>query len=440
MVLSILASFAFLRRHLGRLVGAALLLLAFAFGGINLWAWHHFRAAEAALHENRVEEAQEHIERCLRVWRRGPQTHLLAARIDRAAGRFTEAERHLMECVRLQGGASEQTQLEVLLLRAQSGEIREVEKGLWKCIDEGHADSARILDILAGVYMDEFRWESAGTALTRWLELEPRQARAWHWRGWLMERLQRPEKAIPDYEKAVELEPGRWGARLRLVRLLLQRNMTSSSRRHLEELTRSHGDDPDVQVVQAKMHMLEGKDEEATRQLDSLLQTHPTNYEALFLRSQLASHRVPPRHTEAEEFLRRCLVENPTDLRALYALYQCLEQQGKRKEAAVAKEKHARFEKEIQRLVRLTKFEVERSPYDPEVLCEIGELLLNLSDEESGLKWMERALQHDANHKRTHEVLIRYYQSKGKTEEAEKHRRFLNRLTDSPPSLSARGK
>lgn len=428
MVLSIPAAFAFLRRRLGRMVGVGLLLIVTAFGGVHLWAWHHFRAAEQALREENHEEAQQHIACCLRIWQRGAQTHLLAARIQREAGHPEEAERHLAECIRLQHGASEQTELEEYLLRAQCGDIREVEPALWSCVRAGHADSARILDTLARVYMDESRWEAAGKALDRWLELEPRAARAWHWRGWLWEKLQQTEKAIPDYEKAVELDPRRWGARLRLVRLLLQHNLTQSVRRHLDELLRSHGDEADVQIAQAEMLMREGQDEEAIRLLDRLLAVQPRKAEALSLRGQLASQQVPPRYTEAEAFLRRSLAENPTDLTALHALHQCLEHQGKEKEAAAIKEKYLSCEKDVQRLLRLTKEEVERAPNDANVLAEIGELSLKLGETEAGLKWLERALRCNPNHQRSHEILIEYYQSKGETAEVEKHRAILRQF------------
>ena len=48
--------------------------------------------------------------------------HLLAARAARLTADFEGAEAHLKRCLKLQQGATEATQLEFLLMRAQTGE------------------------------------------------------------------------------------------------------------------------------------------------------------------------------------------------------------------------------------------------------------------------------------------------------------------------------
>ena len=436
MVRSILPAFGFVRRRLWRIVSVAVILAAAALGGVNLWAWHHFRAAEKALRDENLDEAQDHICRCLRVWRLGPQTHLLAARIDGTAGRYAEAERHLRECRRLQHGVREETQFEEILLRAQSGDIREVEQGLWNCVHTGDPRSRRILETLARVYMLETRLGAALEALTRWLELEPEAARAWHWRGKVYEGLMQTDKAIPDHEKAVELEPGRWGARLRLVRLLLNKHKVEAARLHLQELMRGHGDDLNVQVAQAQAYMLEGKEEESISLLDRLLEEHPHHFETLYLRSRLASQQEPSRPAEEEKFLRRALSERPADYRSLHALYLCLKQQGKEKEAAEVRAKQKRIEKDINRLNDLITNQVERAPYDPNVFSEVGELLIKLGDEEAGLQWLYRTLRDNPNHTHSRRILIDYYESKGLVAEAKKLREAAVPVNGRSPSLS----
>jgi tetratricopeptide (TPR) repeat protein len=422
------STFGLARRRLWRMVGLAMMLASAVVGGVNLWAWYHYRAAEKAFHDANMEEAEDHISQCLRVWRYGARTHLLAARIDGAAGRYREAERHLADCVRLQHGVREETRLEVVLLRAQSGGIREVEKELWHFVDAGQPQSKRILEAMALVYIQESRLGMALEALSRWIELEPGAARAWHWRGWVREGLMQSEKAIPDHEKAVELEPGRWGSRLRLARLLLNQNNVQSASVHLQELMRSHGDDPDVQVAQARAYMLEGKDEDSTRMTEQVLEAQPHHFEALFLRGQLASQQVPTRDSEEESYMRRALAERPADYRTLHALYMCLKRQGRDKEAAEVRAKQERVEKDALRLQELTRYNTEIAPYAPDVLAEIGELLIRLGDEEKGLLWLSRALRENEYHRRSHEVLFGYYRSRGDTSTANRHGRYLARL------------
>jgi tetratricopeptide (TPR) repeat protein len=407
----------------------AVLLCAAAIAGVNLWAWYHYRAADDALRVDDMDKARQHIFQCLRVWRWGVATRFLAARIERVSGHYAEADDQLRECVRLQHGATEQTQLEEVLLRAQAGDLKEVERGLWECVKQQHAESARILETLARIYMRDSRMAAALSALTKWLELEPQAARAWHWRGWVRERLQQPEKAIPDYEKAIEIDPQRWGVHLRLARLLLERNNPDAARPHLDELMRTHGDEPDVLVAEAQAYLLQGKEEDGIQLLDRLLQSHPTDFEALYLRGQAASQLDPPRNAEAERFFKRALQVQPVDLRALHAYYHCLEHQGKDKEAAAAHEFCDKIEKKSYRLVELSHHQLERDPHNPEILSEVGQLYLDLGDEEKGLQWLRRAIQAQEAHKPSYEIVIRYFESHGKKDEADRVRKRYFDLT-----------
>src|SRR5690349_19193766 len=99
--------FRFVRHHGWISLALSFLVIAAGVGGVNLWAWHHYRAAEEALRVDEMDSAQEHITVCLRIWRWSSTAQFLAARIERVSGRYPEAEAHLMECVRLQHGASE---------------------------------------------------------------------------------------------------------------------------------------------------------------------------------------------------------------------------------------------------------------------------------------------------------------------------------------------
>lgn len=423
--------FGLVPRRLWHVVSLAFVVAAAALGGANVWAWYHFRAAEKALDHEKLDEARSHILCCLRVWQRAPATHLLAARIERLSGRYPQAEQYLSECVCLQHGASEQTQLEEFLLRAQSGELADVEQALWECVHNGHPQSPRILETLAQIYIREGRTQAALTCLNIWLEREPSTARAWHWRGVTLEGLDDFKRAIPAYEKALELAPERWGARLRLARLLLSLNNPDSARPHLQQLLRSHGDDSEVQLLQAHVLRLEGKADEAAALLDRLLQKHPHHVDALHLYSQLVCERDPPQFDEAERLLRRALAVRATDFNALYSLHKCLENQGKTTEAAEIRDRLDQMERDIRRLEDLRYRGGVRTPEDPQVHCELGEILLRLGNDTAAMVWLNRALRVRPMDPRAHEILMRYYESKGQTAEAEMHRQYLAQTTES---------
>jgi tetratricopeptide (TPR) repeat protein len=418
--------FRFLRRHPGVALLSVLLLIAALVGLVNGWALQQFRAAEQALHDDQMDPARYHISECLRVWQHGPATHFLAARIERISGRYPEAEQHLRECVRLQHEVSEATQLEEILIRAQSGDLAEVEAGLWKLIETDHPESPQILETLARIYVREGRFAAAQACLDRWVKREPQSARAWHWRGWVHEQSRNPVRAMLDYQQALELEPGRWGARLRLTGLLLEWNNLNQARGNIQELERTHPDDPGVQAALARYQELNGEGEQAIRLLDQVLQTHPDYFEALLLRGQLANQQQQP--AEGEVYLRRALRLHPANVGVLYALFQCLEQQGKESESAKIYNRYKEAQADARRLAQLVNPNKGQLPEDANVLSEVGALCLRLDEEKAGLSWLYRALRADPNHKPTHEILLRYYESKGDTQHAEEHRRRLAQL------------
>jgi len=403
------------------------LLLAFcacgaAIGGVNVWAWRQYVAAKQALRQDKIEKARAHLTNCLRIWRRSSEAHLLLARIERTSGHYREARQQLSECVRLQGGSSEASQLEKTLLYAQDGGLAEVEAELWKRVDEGHPESTPILETLARLYLHEFRTKAALAALNRWLEREPEAVRAWHWRGWLYEHLEQFDLALADYRKAVELDPGRDSARLRLARLLVERHAATEALPHLLELQQRRPDDPDVQVFLAQCYQLQNEEEQAVRLLDQVLAAHPDHVDALSLRGQLAWLQGHP--DEAEAWLRRALAHSPSDLRALYTLSQSLEQQGKEKEAALMLARHKTVEADVRRRKELLHSQAQLPHGDADLLAELGAISLRLGDETAGVQWLHRALQADANNRLAHKELVHYYQSKGDTQNAREHARW----------------
>jgi predicted Zn-dependent protease len=238
--------------------------------------------------------------------------------------------------------------------------------------------------------------------------------------------------AIPDYKKALELDPERWGVRLRLARLILERANPGDARAHLDELLRSHPDEADVQVTLAQCLQLEGEEEKAIEILDRVLATHPDVFEALVLRGRLEAQRQHP--AKAEAWLRKALKLRPSDLRTMYVFYQCLEQQGKDKEAADTLKRHKAIEKDIFRLAELWSQEIEKAPNDPDLMGEVGAILLRLNEDEQGVQWLHRTLRASGDmHKPSMLLLMRYYESKGDTAQANDYRRALEKLNGGKP-------
>ncbi|MBV9123593.1 MAG: tetratricopeptide repeat protein, partial [Planctomycetes bacterium] len=383
------------------------LVLAGSAGGVNLWAFYQWREADRAVHAEHWDEARRHIQLCLRVWPASATAHLQAARIDRLAGDYQEAETHLEECRRLQGEATEATQLEWLLLRAQQGDVDEVSGDLLAAIQAGHPESALILEALARAYMREGRYWPARYCLTQWLEREPDTVRALHWRGLVLEKLEQRPGAIQDYRRALELAPERSDIRLHLAEALVNESMFREALPHLEQLHRQDPDQPDVLVGLARCRFQMGQLAEARRLLKEALAHHPDHAMALLHLGKLELATGHPQ--EAEVLLRRAAQVDPYHLEIHYNLQQSLEHQPLRhQEAAAELEVYQKLKKDQDRLAFLLRKQLDQGPPNAEVASEIGAILLRTGQEALGLHWLRKALRIDPGHKPTREVLARY--------------------------------
>lgn len=414
------------RRRWPWVILAGGVLLAGGFVAVEGWAHWQERSARREMAEEHFDEAQRHIDLALRVRPRWASTNLLAARIARLRGAYSEAEQHLSRCGQ-RDGMSEPVRLEWLLLRCQRGDVDELAPDLLASVDRNHPESAAILETLAAVYMRQARYREALRCLDRWVELAPDSARALDWRGWVSNQLDHRGQAISDYEQALELQPGRSVVRLRLAEILVESSRHGEAVPHLERLRREQPTNPDVLVLLARCRVVQSRTDEARELLDSVLASHPDHFDALFQRGKLEMD--DGNLAEAERWLRKALERSPRDPDARYALYLCLQAQANRE--GDAREELARWKREREsrdRLTRLLRTELDRSPGDPDLAEEAGELLLQQGEEQKGLLWLYRALALDPRHARSHRVLVAYYERTNNPAKAEEHRQALAAL------------
>ncbi len=416
-------------RRLGRLLLAALLVGVAALGLVPvwsaLWAKHHLQAAREAEHKREFVSAREHIDEYLRLRPRDAEAHLLAARIARRAGDYPRAEEHLTRCAAL-AGSSKALALERVLLRAQQGDMPpnlEAQFRIW--VDEGHPDSVLILEVVSQQFMRTYRLSDAADALDRWLQLAPDDVWA-HWRrGWVFERLNRFDEAMSDYECAVAAAPDLEGPRLRLANALLNgKNNPGEALKHFERMY-DHGQrDPAVLMGLAQCRWELGDEDQARKLLDGLLASHPDDPALLTELGRMALQMG--RTEEAEARLEEAVRLDPISHAAHWALYECLEKQGRKAEA---EEHHARADQikaDLDRMQQLTR-QLQREPRDPAPRAEIAALFLRLGEPKEAVAWYNRALELDPYLESAHKGLADYYDSIHEPEKAARHRQLAAR-------------
>jgi tetratricopeptide (TPR) repeat protein len=426
------SSVTLVRRHPIRVLLALLSLLGLAVLGAYLYGWRYYTAAEQAIEDERYTDAREDIYRCLRVWRWSPPAYLLAARIERYNRHYVSANELLNRCEALLGGGSEGTQLEWVCLRAETGELTEVEPNLWRVAQAEGPLRVASLETLARVYIQDARNGMALMAIDKWLKIDPGSARAWYWKGWVEERRKSKNEAIAAYQRSVELQPDRWQALNALVALLMADHRAVEAWPYVQRLSAKHPKLPQSALSLAGYHVGQGHEAEAAQVLDRLLQDHPDLVPALLMRGKLACDQRQPR--EGEALLRKARELQPREYTVLFEYHRCLMQLGRAQDAATVQEEMQRVKDANARLDELMTAGVEKSGNDPATLVEVGRLLAFLGLEYPAIDWYYRALRANPDYRPAHEALERFFHEHGEEGRAHYHQLQLAKLPAPVPS------
>jgi predicted Zn-dependent protease len=415
----------FLLRHPGRALAAAVLLLLAAVGlctaGVYLWSGHHLRAARAALDRYHTREALPHLEVCLKLRPRDPETLFLAARTARRLGTFGEADHYLDEYQEVRGKDDEDLILERVLVRAERGAVDEVIKFCRALVEQGHPAAPLILEALAHGCLRMYRLHEADTYLERWLQQQPDNPQALLLQGQVRDQQERRLDALASYRRALEADAELDEARSRLAVLLVTMGQGGEALPHLEYLRRRDPDNPSVQVYRARALDLLGRTGEAETALDEVLARYPHHGAALTARGSLAL-RAEGQSADAERWLRQAAELEPGDYQAHYLLHQALTRNGKTEEAEQEQERLKRVEDDLKRIQEIATVKLQMAPHDPALHCEAGVIALRAGAVAEGLRWLHSALKEDPRYAPAHRALMEHYQRTGDAGRAAYHR------------------
>jgi len=375
---------------------ASVALAAVAAAAVVVWphatAWLNRERGKSEV-EAAPRAAREHLLRTLATWPNDAETHFHLARAARLADDLDAAELHLKD--------AERHGWMPALIEAERRESREA--------------VAQVVSDVRGL-MAEFRWPEADGAANRWVELQPNSAAARAAQGRTRERLRKVQAALEAYREAHRLDPTDARVSFDLARLMLEvRQSPDEAAALLESLDRT---DPQVRVYFAAAREAQGRVDEAATILDDILNSNPKNAKALFLRGRLELNRGNPK--AAVGFLRRSTTTDPSDREALYALVVALGTEGTPEEIRAAEDRWKRCDADLKRVAELATL-IARSPKDPGLRLEIGDLFLRNGREADGLRWLESAVAIDPKHKPTHRRLAAHFRANGSLDLATRH-------------------
>jgi predicted Zn-dependent protease len=419
------------RRGLGRALVVFALLALIAVGVLPLYFSFRFSsllsAARQDLERRDVAAARAHLRLCRDLRPGDPEVQLLLARASRLDGFYADAGHRLDLCHDL-GGAEDAITLERALLDVEQGRWSlPLEERLQTYIDRDHPELPAILDTLSQGYVKVYRLDSARYCLDLWLQRQPNNTRALLRRGWVRERLHQFEEAAADYRLAVGAEPDDAAARLRLAQVLLFLDQAAEASPLFESLRRQGQEDIPVLLGLARCRRKLG-DSEAAERLLAELSASPAGARAggdaavLLERGRVALDRQQPE--EAENWLRQAVHLAPHDFQTNYTVALCLQQRGKKEEAAEYQRRLTQIEADMKRMNELTD-RLQSRPYDADLRCEVGSLFLRNGEPHEGVLWLQTALQIAPDHRAAHQALADHYEHEGKPDLAAPHRLFL---------------
>ena len=405
----------------------ALVLLGVGAGSAFLWSRSHLQAARAALQRHDLEEARDHLARCLRVRFRSSAVRLLAAQTARRLDDCDEAEQHLQACERL-GGMAEAVTLERVLLVAQQGDLPDMEGLRQARTGSGQPEAVLVLEALAKGYANRFWHEDALACLNALLERQPLHPQAWLLRARVRQSLahgsgEREQAVLNDYARAVRLRPS-FAARLGLAGALYRAGRPWDGALEYEQLRQIRPAHPEVLLGLARTRFDMGEVDEARRLLDELLARHPDHRAALLERGQLALHAGQT--DEAERWLRRAAAAAPPcDREPGRLLCQCLEMRRKGEEAAHLRDELRQREAQVRRVERLV-LRANADPRNVSLGFETATSLMRLGREQDGVAGLFLVLEQQPRYGPAHAALADYFERTDQLRRATRHRRAAN--------------
>jgi tetratricopeptide (TPR) repeat protein len=415
-------------RTTGRLALVGLLILLTGLGGWlisgHFLAEYHLSKAAKALQRQRYPLALNEYLQAVPYRPTSAALHLLVGRTARRANDIPTAREHLRRCRELQKGVSEEQQLEVYLLRAQTGEVDAVERYLRPYLVEEGPLTPLVLEALVRANMAKHRAHLAWTYLARWLELEPDNVEAIFRRGLWHTQQQDVRGALADFQRALELDPLRHQVRPLYGDVLRADKKYEEAAEQYRLLLRQSPRETVALVGLAQCYADMGKPELAHEPLAAIPE-EDDSADVLCVRGIVELRCDRPE--KAEGFLRRALTRDPGHQDACYNLMLCLSRLGRSDEAQAMNARFQQIDADQKRLIAITTKEMPAAPSSPQLHCELGEIYLRLGHPDRGVHWLNAALGLDPGCRRAHERLRDYYDSLGSAgeERAAFHRKQL---------------
>jgi tetratricopeptide (TPR) repeat protein len=409
------------RKHPGRTTAVIVALLVLSAAGATVvWlrarqsesskdeAVQHWQQAKDALAAQDYAQARTHLEQCLQLCPLDAEAHFLLARACRQTDDPAGCQAHLARAALLQWPRDE-IQLESALLKAQSGDLGNVEAELLHYLDARPAEEVLIVEALVRGYLEAFRFRDVVFWTGRWMEHYRDDARPWVYRGRAAYLGRSPSRAVADYEHALQLNPDQAEAHLQLAGVWMVQRQFDKAIPHFEAYLRMRPDDAAALVGLANCSFSLGQTERARAALEPLFARHQADAGAYLVRAKL--ELAAGAAQEALNDLRQAEALAPHEIDVIYTLITVLTRLGKQAEAQKYQAKLKEVSWQINKLESLRK-QINKEPENVSLRHEAGKAALALNQKREAVGWFMSVLQLDPKHAAAQKILADLYQER----------------------------
>ena len=363
--------------------------------------------ARRAISQRAPEQAIDWVRWSERLAGPTPQSELLLARANRKLARWDAVHEHLIRAKAL--GASEiLTQREDWLARAQSGQLQEVEHRRNQMLLDPQGDTNEICDAYVQGYLVNRRFQEAIQLLESWSADYPENPRPHYLLGIIFAERSKTALAVKSLQRAVELDPDHFQARLALANNLLENKQSQEALAEFQNCREIQHDNAQVSVGIAKSNLTLGNVDEAKAELENGLTLFPEDFNLRLERGRLL---MDDDFHSALTHLAKAVALEPRSTEARYVLAQILLRLSRKEEA----EGHLEYVKTANEQLAMRQKHtdaVHSNPADVEARYQIGITELKYGTEQDGIQWLQSVLNYDPGHKEANAALASYYEAR----------------------------
>jgi tetratricopeptide (TPR) repeat protein len=414
----------------------AVLFSGYALATLVLYIWSRYdlRNAQQAIQRYDLRAARTLLEASLSKSPLNARSLVLLAQTARRLDDYAEAERRLTDYERRFGptpGAKPDAQLEWLLLGVQQGDLGGHVGYLQGLVDAEHPASSLILEALAKGFLNVARGSDMLVCLNLLLKREPTNAQALLLRAKGWEGLHQPERALEDFERAVQLLPTSPEGHLGLAESLARQGRNREAMAHYEAVRSQQPSNPTLLLGLARCRFDANELSQTEELLDSLLAGQPHHIAALVERGRLASCQGNAQL--AADRLSLAVTLAPWHREALRLLQRCLEAQGETNRAEECQTKLDWIERSDGHAGRLA-LQYRRSPRDAATRFAVANWALRNGREQEGVRWLFATLDVAPGYGPAHAAVADHFEQTGQPRRCAEHRRLAGKTSSQTAS------